>query len=55
MNGFCRIIFYLITYIFSPFSINHIISCLDSHVDLVSSLDPVSIIFALSSITILPH
>ena len=40
--------FYLITYILSLLSINHISSCLDSRVDMVSNLDLVSIIFTLS-------
>jgi hypothetical protein len=48
MDSLYRIIFYLITYILSPFSTNHILSCLGSRVDLVSNLDPVSMIFALS-------
>jgi hypothetical protein len=37
------------------FSTNYIPSCLDSRVDVVYNLDPVSIIFVLFSITTLPH
>ena len=48
MNSFYRIIFYLITYILSPFSTNHIYLCLGSLVDMVSNIDPVSMIFDLS-------
>ena len=48
MNSFNKTIFYLITYILSSFSTNHIPSCLDSRVDMISNLDLVSIIFALS-------
>jgi hypothetical protein len=55
MDSFYRTIFYPIIYIFSPFSTNHIFSFLGSRVDLVSNLDPVFMIFALSSITNLPH
>ena len=55
VNSFFRIIFYLITIIFFLFSTNHIISYFGSHIDIVSNLDPVSIIFVLFSITILPH
>ena len=44
MNSFYRTIFYSITYILSPFSVNHILSCLDSRVDMVSNLDLVSMI-----------
>jgi len=40
MNSFYRIIFYPITFILSPFSTNHIPSCLSSRVDMVSNLDP---------------
>ena len=47
MDSFYRIIFYPITYILSSFSTNHIPSCLNSRVDMVSNLDPVSMIFAL--------
>ena len=54
MDSFYRIIFYPITYVLSPFSTNHIPKCLGS-VDMVSNLDPVSMIFALSSIITLPH
>ena len=48
MNNFYRIIFYPITFILSTFSINHITSCLRSHIDIVSNLDLVSMIFTLS-------
>ena len=48
MDSFCRTIFYPITYILSPFSTNHISSCLGSRVDIVSNLDPVYMNFALS-------
>ena len=48
MDSFYRTIFYPIIYILSPFSINHIPSCLGSREDMVSNLDPVSMIFALS-------
>jgi len=46
--SFYRILFYPITFIISPFSTNHITSCLGFCVDMVSHLDPVSMIFALS-------
>ena len=55
MHNFYIIFFYPIIYVLYPFSANHIPSCLGSRIDMVSNLDPVSIIFALSSITILPH
>jgi hypothetical protein len=48
MDSFNETIFYPITYILSPFSINHISSCLGSRVDMVSNLDLVYMIFALS-------
>jgi hypothetical protein len=48
MDSLYRIIFYPITYIFSSFSTDHIPSCLDSRVDMVFNLDPVSMIPALS-------
>ena len=48
MDSFYRIFFYLITFILSLFSTNHITSYLGFHVDIVSNLDPVSMIFALS-------
>jgi hypothetical protein len=48
MDSFSRTIFYPITKILSSLSINYIPSCLDSRVDMVSNLDPVHIIFALS-------
>jgi len=48
MDSFYRTIFYPITYTLSPFSTNHIHSCLGSRVDMVSILDPVSMIFVLS-------
>ena len=55
MDSFYGTIFYPIAYILSSFSTNHIPLCLGSRVDMVSKLDPVSIIFALYSITILQH
>jgi hypothetical protein len=55
MNSFYGTFFYPITYILSPFSNNHIPSFIGSCVDMVSNLDPVSMIFALSSTTTLPH
>jgi len=55
MDSFYTIVFYPITFILSPFSTNHNTLCLGSCVDIVSNLDPVSMIFALSSITTLPH
>ena len=48
MDSFYRTTFYPITYTLSPFATNHIPSCLGSRVDMVSNLDPVSIIFVLS-------
>jgi hypothetical protein len=48
MNSFYITIFYPITYILFSFSINHIHSYLGSRVDIVSNLDLVSMIFALS-------
>jgi hypothetical protein len=48
MDSFYRIIFYQTTYILFPFFTNHISSCLDSRVDMIYNLDPVSMIFALS-------
>jgi hypothetical protein len=47
IDSFYRIIFYLITFILSPFLANHITSYLGFRVDMVSNLDPVSMIFAL--------
>jgi hypothetical protein len=55
MDSFYGIIFYLNAYILSPFSTNHVPSYLGSHVDMVSNLDPVSLIFTLSSVTTLSH
>jgi hypothetical protein len=55
MDSFYKVIFYLIAYILSLFSVNHIPSCLGSRVDMVSNLDPISMNFTLSSITTLPH
>jgi len=46
--SFYRIFFYPIIFILSPFSTNHITSCLGSRVDMVSNLNSVSMIFALS-------
>ena len=48
MDSFYRTTFYPITYTLSPFSTNHIPLCLGSRVDMVSNLDPVSMIFVLS-------
>jgi len=48
MDSFYRIFFYPITFIHSPFIANHITSCLGFCVDMISNLDPVSMIFALS-------
>jgi hypothetical protein len=48
MNSFYGTFFYPITYILSQFFINHIPSCLGSRIDMISNLDPVSMIFALS-------
>ena len=48
INNFYITFFYQITYIFSPFSTNYISSCIGSRVDMVSNLDLVSMIFALS-------
>jgi hypothetical protein len=46
MDSFYRF-FYLITFILFPFSTNHITLCLGSHVDMISNLDPNSMIFTL--------
>ena len=48
MDSFYRIFFYPIIFILSLFLANHITLCLGFCVDMVSNLDPVSIIFALS-------
>ena len=48
IDSFYRIFFYPITFIVSPFLTNHITSCLGFCVDMVSNLDPGSMIFALS-------
>jgi hypothetical protein len=48
MDSFYIIILYPITFILSPLSTNHITSCLGSRVDIVSNLEPVSMIFTLS-------
>ena len=48
IDSFYTIICYPITFILSPFSTDHITSCLRSRVDMVSKLDPVSMIFTLS-------
>ena len=48
MDSFYTTTFYPITYTLSSFSTNHILSCLGSRVDMVSNLDPVSMIFVLS-------
>ena len=57
MDSFYRIFLYPITFILSPFLANHITHCLGFCVDMVSNLDPVSMIFtlSLSLITTLPH
>ena len=55
IDNLYRIIFYPITCILSSFCTNLNPSCLGSRVDMVSNLDPVSMIFALSSIIVLPH
>ena len=55
MDSFYTIFLYPITFILSPFLANHITLCLEFCVDMVSNLDPVSMIFTLSSITTLPH
>jgi hypothetical protein len=55
MNSLYKTIFYPITYIFSQFSTNHIPLCVSSRVDIVSNLDPISMIFALSFIITLPY
>ena len=55
MDSFYRIFFYPITFILSPFLVNHITLCLEFCVDMVSNLDPASMIFTLSSITLLSH
>ena len=48
MDSFYKIFFYPIIFILSPFSANHITSCLGFCVDIVSNLDLVSMIFVLS-------
>ena len=48
MDSFYRILFYSITFILSSFLINHITLCLGFCVDMVSNLELVSMIFALS-------
>ena len=48
MDSFYIIVFNPITYILAPFFINRIPSCLGSRIDMVSNLDPVSMIFTLS-------
>jgi len=48
IDNFYRIIFYPIIFIFFPLSTNYIILCLGSSVDMISNLDPVSIIFVFS-------
>ena len=55
MDNFYRI-FFLTNHIHSlSILANHITSCLGFCVDMVSNLDLVSMIFALFSITLLPH
>ena len=48
MDSFYRICFYPIIFILFPFSTNHINSCIGYRVDMVSNVDPVSMIFTLS-------
>jgi hypothetical protein len=48
MDSFYGTIFYPIVYILSPVSINHIPSYLGSRVDMVSNLNPISMVFVLS-------
>jgi hypothetical protein len=48
LKGFVVVVVAAAAYILSPLSTNHITSCLGSRVDMVSNLDPVSMIFALS-------
>ena len=48
MDSFYRIFLYPITFILSPLLANHITLCLGFCVDMVSNLDPVSMIFTLS-------
>jgi hypothetical protein len=48
MDSFYRIFLYPITFILSPLLANHITLCLGFCVDMVSNLDPVSMIFILS-------
>ena len=43
-----RIFLYTITFILSPFLANHINLCLEFCIDIVSNIDPVSMIFAIS-------
>ena len=45
MDSFNRVFFYPITFIFSSSSTNYITSCLGSRVDMISNLNPVSMIF----------
>jgi hypothetical protein len=47
-SRFYKTMFYPVTYILSLFATNHIPSCLDSPVDMVSNLDPIFMIFVLS-------
>ena len=48
MDSFYKIFFYPITFILSPFLANYITTCLGFCVDIVSTLDPVSMIFTVS-------
>ena len=48
IDSFYKIFFYPIIFILSPFSANNINSCLGFRIDMVSNLDPVYMIFALS-------
>jgi hypothetical protein len=48
MDSFYKIFFYSITFILSPLLVNYITLCLGFCVDIVSTLDPVFMIFTLS-------
>jgi len=45
IDSFYKIFFDPITFILSPFSTNHITFCLGSRIDMISNLDPISMIF----------
>jgi len=55
MDSFYTMFFYPILFILFPFSANNITSCLEFRVDMVSNLDLVFIIFALSPIITLSY